>query len=430
MTEELHKLGEVLRASREAKGVDLPRVERDTKIRARYLAALEGGDYRSLPGAVYTRGFLRNYGQYLGLDPEYLIDLYRIESSALQVERPSVAAPPRPIAVRRRGAFVVTPNALAAAILTIVVVALFVYFGYEFWTFARTPDLRVTSPAGDISAYQELDMTVSGVTAANSRITVTNGQRENPEVLADDTGAFSFDLKLVPGSNVITLVAHDPVTKRDSDPVSRTINVVLSTPSPTPEAQLVLSSPADQAKVDGVVTISGTAQPGATVTVTAAATAPAPVTFRITRGSQRVDVEAKAPTAPAPLTITTGADGSFSQELALPPGSWELTMATGDNTTKIVRSLTVATPSGLSGTVSVTGGPSYLEIDQDGKRLAGTYGGNQKDGTSFTVKAKETVRILAGNASAVHVVVNGVSLGKMGGKGAVVEWQISRIGDQ
>ena len=105
-----HKLGEVLRTAREAKGVDLTRVERDTKIRARYLTALENGEYRDLPGAVYTKGFLRNYGLYLGLDPEYLIDLYRLESSTAAGERASVAPPPRPIAVRRSRGFVLTPG--------------------------------------------------------------------------------------------------------------------------------------------------------------------------------------------------------------------------------------------------------------------------------------------------------------------------------
>ena len=63
-------LPERLLAARERKGVDLYRAERDTKIRARYLAALERGDYRELPGAVYTKGFLRNYALYLGLDPD------------------------------------------------------------------------------------------------------------------------------------------------------------------------------------------------------------------------------------------------------------------------------------------------------------------------------------------------------------------------
>src|SRR5512134_2413189 len=64
------ELPERLHAARERKGVDLYRAERDTKIRARYLSALERGDYRELPGAVYTKGFLRNYALYLGLDPD------------------------------------------------------------------------------------------------------------------------------------------------------------------------------------------------------------------------------------------------------------------------------------------------------------------------------------------------------------------------
>ena len=99
MTEELHKLGEVLRAARESKGVDLPRVERDTKIRTRYLSALERGEYRDLPGAVYTKGFLRNYAHYLGLDPDYLTDLYRLETHG--AAQPVVAAAPRPMRARR-----------------------------------------------------------------------------------------------------------------------------------------------------------------------------------------------------------------------------------------------------------------------------------------------------------------------------------------
>src|SRR5437016_11295457 len=66
-------LPERLLAARERKGVDLYRAERDTKIRARYLGALERGAYKELPGAVYTKGFLRNYALYLGLDPDDIL---------------------------------------------------------------------------------------------------------------------------------------------------------------------------------------------------------------------------------------------------------------------------------------------------------------------------------------------------------------------
>lgn len=50
-------VGEQLRQAREGKGFDLHRVERDTKIRIKYLEALESGDFADLPGDVYARGF-------------------------------------------------------------------------------------------------------------------------------------------------------------------------------------------------------------------------------------------------------------------------------------------------------------------------------------------------------------------------------------
>ena len=229
------KLGEVLRTAREAKFIDLARVERDTKIRVRYLSALERGDYRDLPPPVYTKGFLRNYGLYLELDPEYLIDLYRLESG-LGFDRPAMSMRPRPMAGRQGRSLVVTSGVVAAVILTILVVAFIVYIVGEFVTFARTPDLRITDPAGDVAAYSGMEYTVRGVTEPNSTVR-TDGLRQNPTVTADAKGAFSVRVGLVPGANVITLTADDPLTGRKSAAVRRTITVVVqASPTPIPKA--------------------------------------------------------------------------------------------------------------------------------------------------------------------------------------------------
>src|ERR671926_336366 len=83
-------------AARERKGVDLARAERDTKIRVRYLSALERGDYRDLPGAVYTKGFLRNYAIYLGLDPEDVLRQWRREGGEATAPEPEIV-PPAPL---------------------------------------------------------------------------------------------------------------------------------------------------------------------------------------------------------------------------------------------------------------------------------------------------------------------------------------------
>lgn len=228
------KLGEVLRTAREAKFIDLARVERDTKIRVRYLTALEQSDYRELPSAVYTKGFLRNYGLYLGLDPEYLVDLYRLETGAA-VDRLPAPLRRRPVSARQGRSLVVTSGAVIAVILTVLVVAFVVYLVGEFLTFARTPDLRITDPVGDIASYTGAQYTIRGTTEPNSTV-ATEGLRQNPTATADALGFFSVQVGLVPGANVITLVAHDPLTGRDSAAVRRTITVVPEGPAPSPDA--------------------------------------------------------------------------------------------------------------------------------------------------------------------------------------------------
>ena len=73
--------------------MDLYRAERDTKIRARYLGALERGDYKELPGAVYTKGFLRNYALYLGLDPDEVLVQWRRERGDGKEQPPAIVVP-------------------------------------------------------------------------------------------------------------------------------------------------------------------------------------------------------------------------------------------------------------------------------------------------------------------------------------------------
>jgi cytoskeletal protein RodZ len=70
-------LGGVLRERREAMGASLAEVEAATRIRQKYLAALESDEWQLLPGEVVGRGFLRNYATYLGLDPTEVVNRRR-----------------------------------------------------------------------------------------------------------------------------------------------------------------------------------------------------------------------------------------------------------------------------------------------------------------------------------------------------------------
>ena len=69
-------IGSTLRETRIRKKIDITSVEEATKIRAKYLRALENEEWGLLPGPTYVKTFLRTYAEYLGLDPRLLVEEY------------------------------------------------------------------------------------------------------------------------------------------------------------------------------------------------------------------------------------------------------------------------------------------------------------------------------------------------------------------
>lgn len=64
------ELGQKLKEAREAKGLSLDQLQEMTKIQKRYLVSIEEGNYSALPGEFYVRGFIKQYAEAVGLDPE------------------------------------------------------------------------------------------------------------------------------------------------------------------------------------------------------------------------------------------------------------------------------------------------------------------------------------------------------------------------
>lgn len=117
-------IGEVLRKTRRRRKIELSQVEAATRIRVRYLRAIEDEDWDVLPGDVYARGFIRTYASYLGLDGQRLAGEYRRgsgEEGGNGAQRPEV---PLPVARARRGIRV--PSGAWGVLVTLGVVALLV----------------------------------------------------------------------------------------------------------------------------------------------------------------------------------------------------------------------------------------------------------------------------------------------------------------
>lgn len=126
-------IGATLKDARRRVGMDVKEAEERTKIRARYLRALEAEDWEVLPAPAYVRGFLRTYGALLGLDGERLADEYR-----RTYEEPSAAASPasEPVLQRRRrpegsGPSRGTLIAAVAAVIVALLITLAVLSGDE-----------------------------------------------------------------------------------------------------------------------------------------------------------------------------------------------------------------------------------------------------------------------------------------------------------
>jgi cytoskeleton protein RodZ len=72
-------IGERLREARMRQKIDIAEVESATKIRAKYLRALENEEFGLLPGTTFVKTFMRTYAEYLGLDAQLLIEEYRVD---------------------------------------------------------------------------------------------------------------------------------------------------------------------------------------------------------------------------------------------------------------------------------------------------------------------------------------------------------------
>src|SRR4029078_13032011 len=72
------EIGDQLRETRMRQRIDITEVEAATKIRAKYLRALENEEWDLLPGPTFVKTFLRTYADYLGLDARNLVEEYRV----------------------------------------------------------------------------------------------------------------------------------------------------------------------------------------------------------------------------------------------------------------------------------------------------------------------------------------------------------------
>jgi cytoskeleton protein RodZ len=129
------EIGTSLHEARLRKQIEIPEAEQGTKIRAKYLRALEDEQFELLPSPTYVKGFLRSYAEYLGLDGQLYVDEYNSryvtgdDSGEPFRARRREASRARTRAHRRFEKSVVLVALAAIAVLTALVIAAWKFGG-------------------------------------------------------------------------------------------------------------------------------------------------------------------------------------------------------------------------------------------------------------------------------------------------------------
>jgi len=192
-------VGQILKETRIKKEISFEEIEKKTKIRTKYLKAIENNDYDQIPGGmVVAKGFIKNFGEYLGLSSENLLAAFRRDFGKDQ--KGQVLSRGVDKHVGKMVGFW-TPGATAMLSLGYFCLLFLIFLGYQFYLFLGPPKLQVATPS-DNQIFQESIVEVRGNSDRDAVVYI------NEELISlDEQGNFSEEISLSPGGNTILIEA-------------------------------------------------------------------------------------------------------------------------------------------------------------------------------------------------------------------------------
>ncbi|OGG01376.1 hypothetical protein A2Z33_02410 [Candidatus Gottesmanbacteria bacterium RBG_16_52_11] len=207
-------VGSMLRSARIARKLSIEDVEKATRIRKKFLTAIEADDFTSIPSPAYAKGFIRNYSDFVGLDQSRVLAFFRRQT----MEAPKSTLLPKGMAEPLNASVIrLTPGRFLMLVILGFAAAFIAYFGLQVRRIQHPPVLSVESPAdGIIISDRRID--VLGRTDPDATVSV-NGIG----ILVRSDGKFFDQVSLEPGSNLITISS----TSRFGKSVTETLTVTV-----------------------------------------------------------------------------------------------------------------------------------------------------------------------------------------------------------
>jgi cytoskeletal protein RodZ len=206
-------LGEKLGRLRNEKRININEASRLTRIQVAYLEALEEGKYDKLPAEVYVKGFLKSYGDFLGVDEKALLRLYEKEKEIrnnLERSKNSDVQFKNPKSINI-SAFVLTPKKMVFALVLIFVFIGVFYLYREVGSFTDNPRLIILSPKSN-EEIEGNSTLVEGITDRDAQIFIND-----QPILVNDDGKFKEIITLQGGVNNINVKSVNKFKKESSE---------------------------------------------------------------------------------------------------------------------------------------------------------------------------------------------------------------------
>lgn len=199
----MRTVSQILREERLRQGLSITAVEKRTKIKRRFLEAIEEGDYKTLPSESYAVGFVKNYAKYLELDDYKIGRTFRREfEEESQKVIPNFSEKKSSIFQR----LLFTPKFILFLILIIIITG---YLIFQYSAYFFPPKLIVQSPQENQQIQNNI-VSIKGETDPYATLKINDD-----ETYVNLDGSFEKSLYLFSGEREIIIISENRYGKRN-----------------------------------------------------------------------------------------------------------------------------------------------------------------------------------------------------------------------
>lgn len=228
--------GTILKHYREKRGYSIEEVSQSTKIPLEQIKKIENDEFGDKEKHVFYRGFIQNYADYLNIDAQKVLAIYRRTTATQDEEKiPAVKKEnekkPKERIEKKFKQFQITPQLVGLAIIFCLVFVVIGYIFIQLRKFQEPPNLTLTSPEIDAILYESA-LEIEGETDPGTVIEINGEILE--EGLSED-GTFNTEITLSEGTNIVVIKAYRSNKEDKSTQITRTVTYVIEREEPEEE---------------------------------------------------------------------------------------------------------------------------------------------------------------------------------------------------